>query len=162
MKITSSTLVLLFISLSIYSQDLITISNIIITGNNITHQDIILRELIFSKNNSFPKIDLTEKIEDSKENLINLKLFNFVEIEHVILEDKAEITINLTERWYIWPYPVFEISERNFNSWWENFKAAIIENTNTVLLINESISQTLSRTLITSLTTILVLISLRT
>ena len=42
----------------------------------------------------------------------------------------------------------------------ENFKAAIIENTNTVLLINESISQTLSRTLITSLTTILVLISL--
>ena len=42
----------------------------------------------------------------------------------------------------------------------ENFKAAIIENTNTVSLINESISQTLSRTLITSLTTILVLISL--
>ena len=42
----------------------------------------------------------------------------------------------------------------------ENFKAAIIENTNTVSLVNQSINQTLSRTLITSLTTILVLISL--
>ncbi len=42
----------------------------------------------------------------------------------------------------------------------ENFKAAIIENTNTISLVNQSINQTLSRTLITSLTTILVLISL--
>ena len=42
----------------------------------------------------------------------------------------------------------------------ENFKAAIIENTNTVSLVNQSINQTLSRTLITSFTTILVLISL--
>ncbi len=42
----------------------------------------------------------------------------------------------------------------------ENFKAAIIENTNTISLVNQSINQTLSRTLITSLTTILVLLSL--
>ena len=42
----------------------------------------------------------------------------------------------------------------------ENFKAAIIENTNTTSLVNQSINQTLSRTLITSLTTILVLLSL--
>ena len=44
----------------------------------------------------------------------------------------------------------------------ENFKSAIAENINTESLTNESINQTLSRTLITSLTTLLVLISLIT
>jgi len=42
----------------------------------------------------------------------------------------------------------------------ENFKSSIAENVNTILITNESINQTLSRTLITSLTTLLVLVSL--
>ena len=42
----------------------------------------------------------------------------------------------------------------------ENFKNSIIENIDTKDLTNSSINQTLSRTLITSLTTLLVLISL--
>ena len=123
MKLILSTLLFLFISLSLSSKDLVTISNIIINGNKITHEDIILRELVFSKNSSLEKNELDKKIKASKENLTNLKLFNFVEIEYFIIQDKVEIIINLTERWYIWPYPVFEISERNFNSWWQEFKA---------------------------------------
>ena len=42
----------------------------------------------------------------------------------------------------------------------ENFKSAVLENVDTTTIMNESINQTLSRTLITSLTTLLVLISL--
>jgi len=42
----------------------------------------------------------------------------------------------------------------------ENFKSAVLENVDTTIIMNESINQTLSRTLITSLTTLLVLISL--
>jgi len=42
----------------------------------------------------------------------------------------------------------------------ENFKSSIIENVNTTDLTNQSINQTLSRTLITSFTTLLVLMSL--
>jgi preprotein translocase subunit SecF len=42
----------------------------------------------------------------------------------------------------------------------ENFKSAVLENVDTTMIMNESINQTLSRTLITSLTTLLVLISL--
>ena len=33
-----------------------------------------------------------------------------------VIENKINFTIDLVERWYIWPYPIFEISERNFNS----------------------------------------------
>ena len=42
----------------------------------------------------------------------------------------------------------------------ENFKSAVLENVDTTMIMNEYINQTLSRTLITSLTTLLVLISL--
>ena len=118
------TLLLVLSSFLGYSQNTINISNITITGNKITKEDIILRELLFSKNNSFSTSDLEHKIKERRINLINLKLFNFVEISYILKEDQAEIIIDLTERWYFWPYPVFEISDRNFNTWWNEFKAS--------------------------------------
>ena len=105
-----------------YSQNTVTISNIIITGNNVTEETIILRELAFNKNKSLSEIELIKKIKESTENLINLKLFNFVDITYSLEGNNAEITIDLIERWYFWPYPIFEISDRNFNSWWQEFK----------------------------------------
>ena len=115
---------MLFCYSFVFSQNQITISSITINGNNITKEDIILREVVFRKNSSFSTADLEQKIKESKENLINLKLFNFVEISHKLTGNKAQLIIDVTERWYFWPYPVFEISERNFNTWWREFKAS--------------------------------------
>ena len=106
-----------------YSQDMINISNITIIGNEITKEDIILREIVFTKNNLLSLKDLEKNIKESTQNLINLKLFNFVDIKYNIEGKQAEVIINLTERWYFWPYPIIEISERNFNSWWTEFKS---------------------------------------
>jgi len=108
----------------VFSQNSITISSITINGNKVTKNDIILREVVIAINSSYPAADLEQKIKESKENLINLKLFNFVEISYTLTGDKAQLTIDVTERWYFWPYPVFEISERNFNTWWQEFKAS--------------------------------------
>ena len=124
MRIIFSSLLTAFFSFSAYSQHMITISKIIIHGNKVTQNEIILREITFQKDNIFTESDFSKNLKKSKENLINLKLFNFVEINPIIEEGKAEITINLTERWYLWPYPIFEISERNFNSWWQDFKGS--------------------------------------
>ena len=55
----------------------ITVSSITLNGNLKTQNDIILRELSFEENKSYSNEDLTKKIEESKANLINLKLFNF-------------------------------------------------------------------------------------
>ena len=123
MKRLFVTLLVVFTTFLVYSQDTITIASITITGNTITKEDVILREIVFSKNSSFIVDDLELKIKESKQNLTNLKLFNFVEISYIRKNNQAEITINLTERWYFWPYPVLEISERNFNTWWDEFKA---------------------------------------
>ena len=100
------------------------ISKIIITGNNVTKESIILRELSFKKGDLID-ISKLKKIEDeSKVNLTNLNLFNFITINNTVKEKNIIISIEVIERWYIWPYPILEISERNFNVWWDEFKSS--------------------------------------
>ena len=90
-------------------------------GNTKTQNDIIIRELSFEINKRYSYVDLDKMIEKSNENLVNLKLFNFVTIDKTVNRDSIKIIIEVIEKWYIWPYPVFEISERNFNTWWKEF-----------------------------------------
>ena len=66
---------------SLYSQKNNVISEIIISGNKITKDDIIKRELLFRIDSSYSKIELERKIKLSQQNLKNLNLFNFIEIE---------------------------------------------------------------------------------
>ena len=63
------------------------------------------------------------KIEESTNNLRNLELFNFVVISKTKQSNSVNIRIDITEKWYFWPYPIFEISDRNFNTWWNEFSA---------------------------------------
>ena len=98
------------------------VNQIIIKGNEITKSKVIIRELAFKKNQQINQNEIEKKIEISNSNLTNLNLFNFITITHEIIENKINFTIDLVERWYIWPYPIFEISERNFNVWWNDFK----------------------------------------
>jgi len=112
-----------FLFLTQLAQAQITVSTIVLSGNNRTQNDIIIRELSFIKNTRYTTSDLDKRIEESKKNLVNLKLFNFVTINKTEDKDSADITIDVIEKWYIWPYPIFEISERNFNTWWKEFAA---------------------------------------
>ena len=98
------------------------IKKIIITGNELTKDRIVLRELSFKKDDLIQLGQINKQIQLSKSNLTNLNLFNFITIKHEIRNEKINFTIELIERWYIWPYPIFEISERNFNVWWQDFK----------------------------------------
>ena len=66
---------------SLYSQKNNVISEIIISGNKITKDDIIKRELLFRIDSAYSKIELESKIKLSQQNLKNLNLFNFIEIE---------------------------------------------------------------------------------
>jgi len=124
MNKTTLILLLSMCSLITYSQDTLTISNITITGNKVTKNDIIMREMSFFKTNHLTKYELEQKIKESKQNLVNLRLFNFITIHYLIKNKEVKITIDVTERWYFWPYPILEISERNFNSWWSEFRSS--------------------------------------
>ncbi len=114
---------------SVFSQDLrdslslqpSVIDQIIITGNRKTKPFIIYRELTFKEGDSLAPFILESAIERSRQNLMNTALFNFVEIKYFQgIANTVVIHINLTERWYLWPSPVFEIADRNINEWWQS------------------------------------------
>jgi outer membrane protein assembly factor BamA len=102
------------------SSSKVIISEIKVIGNKTTHPRIIRRELIFSKGDTVTPELLQAMITRSRENLLNTQLFNFVNI-NIVQDgnDKVEIIILLTERWYIFPIPIFEVIDRNFNEWWK-------------------------------------------
>jgi len=98
----------------------IIINKIFLTGNKITKSQIILRELLFEENDTLDSENFKLLIAQSKKNLLNTSLFNFVTIYvDSVFQNKYNITIDFIERWYIWPLPFFELSDRNFNVWWK-------------------------------------------
>jgi outer membrane protein assembly factor BamA len=103
------------------------INKISIEGNKITKSSIIFRELLFHENDTIESIKLEKMMEQSKNNLLNTSLFNFVIIDTSnVHEGKTDIKISVVERWYIWPMPFFQLADRNFNVWWQtkNFSKA--------------------------------------
>jgi len=98
------------------------IESITLTGNKITRDQIILREIIFNAGDYVRSDKLDSMLLRSRENLLNTSLFNFVDLKKTFNDpDSGDVTIivNVTERWYIWPTPILKLSDRNFNLWWE-------------------------------------------
>lgn len=79
---------------------------------------VISRELVFHERDTLTKVVLERAIDRTRENLMNTTLFNFVNIHYQFIGDKQiAVIIDLTERWYILPLPIFELVDRNFNEW---------------------------------------------
>ena len=92
---------------------------IVLIGNKITKPRIILRELTFKKGDTITLGEIDQRIKRSEENLQNTSLFHSVKITWIQDNDRVNFYIVVTERWYIFPLPIFEVAERNFNVWWE-------------------------------------------
>ncbi len=114
----------LFFSFFSFSQEKINtyiISGIEMSGNKITKQDIVLRELLFNIGDTVSSSEINNVIELSRENLLNTSLFNFVTINYGIDSlCNLKVEIDLQERWYIWPYPVLEYTEGNLSTFLNN------------------------------------------
>jgi outer membrane protein assembly factor BamA len=97
----------------------LVLGTINIIGNKVTKERIIYRELMFRTGDTLTFSDLTKKIKRTEENLENTSLFNSVNITWLRENEKVNLYIIVAERWYVFPLPIFEIAERNFNAWWE-------------------------------------------
>lgn len=105
---------------SLRASEKIVIRNISFTGNKITKERIIQRELMFSPNDTLTISALSEKIDLSHQNLMNTSLFNFVTIDTASVDGQQglyDVNIDFVERWYVWPVPLFELADRNFSEW---------------------------------------------
>lgn len=102
------------------------IRHIIITGNKTTKEFIILRELTFHPGDVMSMADTASQFGQSEKNLNNTSLFNFVTIKANRTDTSndeltfLDVTIDVKERWYTWPAPVFDVAEQNINTWWRN------------------------------------------
>jgi len=97
--------------------DKLLIQAIIIEGNKITKDNILLRELLFSKGDTIDKMQLIPVFGRSRDNLLNLSLFNFVSLDAKHYPgNRIDVIIEVQERWYIWPNLIFEHGERNLST----------------------------------------------
>ncbi len=100
----------------------VTVGTIELSGNKKTKESIIFRELLIAAGNKYSTVEFSKRIIQSRLNLLNTSLFNFVTIDTVLTADSGNeavmnIKINLIERWYLWPVPIVQITDRNINSW---------------------------------------------
>ena len=87
------------------------LSNIIIVGNKQTKNEVIERELLFSRGEMVNDSLLTE----SKNRLENLWLFNRVEFFPMANGDSLSLLISVTERLYLLPFPEYKVEDRDWS-----------------------------------------------
>lgn len=113
-----------FLNLDAYSQekDKCIIGNIKFDKHNKTRRSIILRELEFAESDTLSIENIPSLLESATINLKNTLLFNFVTTEPQWNSDSTylDVEIKVVEKWYIWPFPLLEIADRNLNSWWRD------------------------------------------
>lgn len=100
----------------------VRINRILLVGNRLTRDQIILREMTLKPGDIIFNRNLPEILQADEQKLINTRLFNTVQIRTMELDGyKVDLVIDLNERWYTFPSPIFELSDRNFNEWWTNY-----------------------------------------
>lgn len=109
----------------------VKVGEIVITGNNKTKKNIILREIPFKSGEEYSLDELVKKFETARRQLMNTALFNAVIVAAKNIEgnppagqaSKIDVSVELRERWYLFPVPVFKPVDRNLNQWLVEQKA---------------------------------------
>jgi len=106
----------------VVTNHVVTINRVIIIGNKVTKERIISRELSLKSGDTIS----TKRIENvlllDQQKIYNMRLFNSVELRWLeITSDEVDLLVEVNERWYTFPVPIFELSDRNFNEWWQNY-----------------------------------------
>jgi outer membrane protein assembly factor BamA len=100
------------------------IDDITVTGNKKTQTSLILRELFIKAGDSILLPELAAKLEINRLQLMNTGLFVDADLHisnWVPEESCLQIQVQVVEAWYIYPLPIFELADRNFNTWWNDY-----------------------------------------
>ncbi len=104
------------------SSRVLTVNRIIIIGNKVTKERIISRELTLKHGDTISLKRLPHELLWDKRKIYNLRLFHVVTVRSLELSNGViDLLVEVTERWYTFPIPIFELSDRNFSEWWQNY-----------------------------------------
>lgn len=118
----------LFLFSHISFSQTVTVKSVEIYGLKRTKRPIVERELTFQAGDSIVQTDIGEIFERNRNNLLNLGLFNEVELnifQWDTEKDEIEVVIEVSESWYIYAVPIAEIADRNFNVWWSTYNHSL-------------------------------------
>jgi outer membrane protein insertion porin family len=87
------------------------ILTILIQGNEKTKEEIILREMKLKVGDEYSD----EDAERDQLRILNLGIFNRVEIDPVPTNSGVILLVTVTEMWYIFPYPIIFRNERSWS-----------------------------------------------
>jgi outer membrane protein assembly factor BamA len=102
----------------------IYMSAVNITGNKKTKNYIILREMRMKPGDSILASTLLEKLELSRQLIYNTTLFTeVVLVPRFSSATDMIVDVTVTEKWYIYPTPQFQLVDRNLNEWLNTYNA---------------------------------------
>lgn len=105
----------------------VRVDQIEVKGNEKTKRKLIIRELNFEIGDSILLTELQDVLSFNRLQLMNTGLFTDVGFNIPEWDDHYNITllVDVTEAWYFYPIPVFELADRNFNVWWVDYERSL-------------------------------------
>lgn len=101
---------------------MVYVRNIILKGNNITREFVILREMNLQAGDSILTSALSEVIEFNRLRIMNCQLFLSSSANIKNWEgDSLDIEYTVKELFYWNAHPYVTLADRNFNVWWNQF-----------------------------------------
>ncbi len=118
--------ILLLLALPLLSRaapgDTLTVEEVILLGHRKTRPRVVFREMSFGSGDRIAADEFPEEVGRSYNNLMNTGLFTAAELTYDSTDvrngGRVVVIVTLHETWYIYPVPVFELADRNFNVWW--------------------------------------------
>lgn len=102
-------------------REYVQIGRIVVIGNKRTRKSVILREMKVTSGDVFDLKELSGILQEDQTRITNTRLFHSVKVTLLpVSMGVAEVLIEVSERWYFFPVPIFELVDRNFNDWWTN------------------------------------------
>ncbi|WP_347159561.1 BamA/TamA family outer membrane protein [Pontibacter chitinilyticus] len=97
----------------------VVITSIRLQGNETTRNQVLLQELTFAPGDTIATAALEPLLEDNRRRLFNLRLFHTVAYTYTCNEGQVVVTYQVQERFYLYPIPILDFADRNFNAWLE-------------------------------------------
>lgn len=101
------------------------VDSIAVSGNDRTRAKIVLREMDITSGDTIYLNFLDDRLEWNRLQLMNTGLFSNAKIGITNWnppDNKLTLKVDLKETWYLYPIPILELADRNFNVWWNEYK----------------------------------------
>ena len=106
----------------------VIVNSVKVTGNKVTKLKIIERELDLMEGDTVFIDQLGDRLKENEKRILNTGLFNNIRVNLINWDTEtntADVDIQLQENWYIYPAPIFELADRNFNVWWKEHNRSL-------------------------------------